>query len=115
MKFNIAKIAVVVLMSGALANACFAQAYPSKIIRLIVPSSPGSPPDIRARWIAERLRPALGQGIIVDNKGGAAGIIGTQAALQHPADGYTLLMVHQGILALNPQPCPIWFESERGA
>ena len=106
MKFNIAKIAVVVLMSGALANACFAQAYPSKIIRLIVPSSPGSPPDIRARWIAERLRPALGQGIIVDNKGGAAGIIGTQAALQRPADGYTLLMVHQGILALNPHLFP---------
>ena len=106
MKFNFAKIAAAVLMSTALANACFAQAYPSRLIRLIVPSAPGGPSDIRARWIAERLRPALGQGIIVDNKGGAAGIIGTQAAARSEANGYTVVLVHQGTLALNPHLYP---------
>jgi tripartite-type tricarboxylate transporter receptor subunit TctC len=102
MKSNIARLAVAFLMSGVIASACFAQSYPSKPIRLIVPAAPGSPPDIRARWIAEKLRPALGQALIVDNKSGAAGIIGTQAAARSAADGYTLVMVHQGTLALNP-------------
>ncbi len=106
MKFNFAKIAAAVLMASTMASTCFAQTYPSRLIRLIVPSAPGSPPDIRARWIAERLRPALGQGMIVDNKGGAAGIIGTQAAARSEANGYTLVLVHQGTLALNPHLYP---------
>ena len=106
MKFNFAKIAAAVLMASAMASTCFAQTYPSRLIRLIVPSAPGSAPDIRARWIAERLRPALGQGVIVDNKGGAAGIIGTQTAARSEANGYTLVLVHQGTLALNPHLYP---------
>jgi tripartite-type tricarboxylate transporter receptor subunit TctC len=106
MRCNFAKIAVAVLVSGAVVSASLAQTYPSKIIRLIVPSSPGSPPDIRARWIAERLRTALGQVIVVDNKSGASGIIGTQATIRSPADGYTLVMAHQGTMALNPHLFP---------
>ena len=106
MKFNVAKIAFAVLISTAIAGTCFAQAYPSKLIRLIVPSAPGGPPDIRARWLAERLRNAFGQAVIVDNKPGAAGIIGTQAAARSPADGYTLVLAHQGTLALNPHLYP---------
>jgi tripartite-type tricarboxylate transporter receptor subunit TctC len=102
----IAKLAIAVLMLNALTSVSFAQTYPSKLIRLIVPSPPGSPPDIRARWIAEKLRPVLGQTIIVDNKGGASGIIGTEAALQQPADGYTLILVHQGTIAFNPHLFP---------
>ena len=106
MKSNIARIVVAFLIATTTASTCFAQAYPSKLIRLIVPSAPGASPDIRGRWIAERLRTALGQVLIVDNKSGAAGIIGTQAATLSPADGYTLLMVHQGTMALNPHLYP---------
>lgn len=102
----IAKLAIAALIINPVTSVCFAQTYPSKLIRLIVPSFPGTAPDIRARWIAEKLRPALGQAIIVDNKGGASGTIGTQAALQQPADGYTLLLVHQGTIAFNPHLFP---------
>ena len=83
----IAKLAIAALILNAATSVCFGQTYPSKLIRLIVPSFPGTAPDIRARWIAEKLRPVLGQAIIIDNKGGASGTIGTQAALQQPADG----------------------------
>jgi tripartite-type tricarboxylate transporter receptor subunit TctC len=106
MKPSIIKIAIAALLGMTVTNVCVAQTYPSKLIRLIVPSFPGTPPDIRARWIAEKLRPVLGQAIIVDNKGGASGTIGTQAALQQPADGYTMLLVHQGTLAFNPHLFP---------
>ncbi len=106
MKIDIGKIAVAVLLTGTMASASFAETYPSKFIRLIVTSAPGSPPDIRGRWIAEKLRTALGQAFVVDNKSGAAGTIGTLAAVQSPADGYTLLLVHQGTMALNPHLYP---------
>jgi tripartite-type tricarboxylate transporter receptor subunit TctC len=83
-----------------------AESYPVKPIRLIVPSEAGSPPDIRARWLADRLRPILMQPVIVDNRPGAAGIIGTQVAARSPSDGYTLVLVHQGTLVLNPHLYP---------
>lgn len=79
-----------------------AQPYPSKPIRLIVPSAAGSPPDVYTRWLADRLSPALGQPIIVDNRAGAGGIIGAAAAAKSPADGYTLVSFHQGNLSFNP-------------
>ena len=103
---NPAKLTLAALLAVISTSACFAQAYPSRTIRLIVPSAPGGAVDVRGRWIAEKLRIALGQAVIVDNKPGAAGIIGTQAATQSPADGYTLVMVHQGTLALNPHLYP---------
>ena len=106
MKRNIEKLALAALIAITSTSACFAQAYPSRTIRLIVPSAPGGPVDARARWIAEKLRISLGQALMVDNKPGAAGIIGTQAATQSPADGYTLVMVHQGTMALNPHLYP---------
>ncbi len=90
------------LLGAVLSGPTFAQAYPSKPVKLIVPSAPGSPPDIRARWLAEKLAPALGQPIVVDNKAGAAGSIGTEAGARSAPDGYTLLLVHQGTLAINP-------------
>ena len=83
------------LLGAVLSGPTFAQAYPSKPVRLIVPSLPGSPPDIRSRWLAEKLSPTLGQPIVVDNKAGAAGSIGTEAAARSSPDGYTLLLVHQ--------------------
>src|SRR5262249_53450200 len=79
-----------------------AQGYPAKPVRLIVPGGPGGPTDIRARWLAEQLSPALGQPVIVDNKGGAGGIIGMEAGARSAPDGYTIVLTHQGTMAINP-------------
>jgi tripartite-type tricarboxylate transporter receptor subunit TctC len=79
-----------------------AQTYPSKPIRLIVPSTPGSPPDVRARWLAEKLAPAIGQPIVIDNKAGAGGSIAMAVGARSAPDGYTLVLAHQGTLAINP-------------
>ena len=82
-------------------TSAFAQGYPAKPIRLIA-GAPGSVSDIRARWVSERLNAALGRPIVVDNRGGAGGNIGMEVAAKSPKDGYTLVIVHQGTLALNP-------------
>ena len=70
-----------------------AQTYPAKTIRLIVPFAPGGNTDIIARIVSPRMSEALGQQVVVDNRGGAGSIIGTEIAARAPADGYTLLMV----------------------
>lgn len=77
------------------------QAYPTKPIRLIAPSAPGSTADTLARMIAQKLGESWGQQVVVDNRPGAGGIIGTGIAAKAPADGYTLLMV-AGTHAINP-------------
>lgn len=94
---------LLVMLAACLQSApALAQTYPSKPVRLIVPGPPGTAADIRARWIAEKLSPMLGQPIIVDNRAGAGGAIGTEAAAKSAADGYTILLVHQGTMAVNP-------------
>ncbi len=83
--------------------------YPAKPVRLIVPDPAGGLPSNFARLIAEPLSRQLGQPIIVDNKPGAGGSIGTRAMLQEPADGYTLLFTYisnQVITALIQKPAP---------
>ena len=84
------------LVAGAilsLAPACaVAQHYPSRPVRFIVPFPPGGGNDIVGRVIALRLADALGQPVIVDNRGGAGGTLGTDITAKSPADGYTLLI-----------------------
>ena len=79
-----------------------AAAWPDRPIRLIVPFPPGGGNDILARAVGQRLGPALGQQIIVDNRGGAGGIIGGQIAATAAPDGYTLFLGSVGSLAHNP-------------
>jgi tripartite-type tricarboxylate transporter receptor subunit TctC len=67
-----------------------AQNYPARSVRLIVPFAPGGS-DIAARMLAQRLTEKTGQSFVVDNRGGAAGVLGTEVAAKSPADGYTLL------------------------
>ncbi len=65
--------------------------YPSKPIRVIVPTAPGGPPDMLIRVMSPKLSASLGQSLVVDNRAGAGGIIGTTAVIKSPPDGYTWL------------------------
>ncbi|MGZ5094293.1 MAG: Bug family tripartite tricarboxylate transporter substrate binding protein, partial [Burkholderiales bacterium] len=79
-----------------------AAAYPDRPLRLVVPFPPGGGNDILARAVGQRLAEALGQQIIIDNRGGAGGMIGGQIAASSAPDGYTLFLGSMGSLAHNP-------------
>src|SRR5262245_10469779 len=85
-----------------LGTVALAQDYPTKPIRYMVPLSAGGPTDTQARWVAQKLTAAFAQQVIVENRPGAGGTIGTQAAAKSPADGYTLLAANPGPLTVAP-------------
>ncbi|NBS08803.1 MAG: tripartite tricarboxylate transporter substrate binding protein [Betaproteobacteria bacterium] len=91
---------LIVFFAGFAVNMSFAQPYPSKPIRLVVPFPPGGPTDLLARAIGQKLQERIGQSVIIDNKPGASTIIGVDAVVKSPADGYTLLLGSNS-LALN--------------
>ena len=77
--------------------------WPSKTIRFVVPYPPGGPTDLMARLLQGELSKRLGVAVVVDNKGGAGGNLGSgEVAKQAPADGYTLLLAASGPMAVNP-------------
>jgi tripartite-type tricarboxylate transporter receptor subunit TctC len=76
--------------------------WPDKPIRMVVPFAAGVSPDVVARMIAEPLGRALGQPVVIDNRAGAAGIIGAEVAARSPGDGYTLFMSVNSIMGINP-------------
>ena len=86
----------------AFAGAAFAQAWPAKPIKIIVPYPPGGTSDILARAISPGLQSALGQPVIVENKPGATGNVGADFVAKSPPDGYTLLLADIGSLAIAP-------------
>lgn len=81
-------------------SAALAQSYPVKPIRIIVPFAAGGPTDTHSRWAAQQLTAALGQQVIVENRGGAGGVIGTEAVARAVPDGYTLLGGNPGPLTI---------------
>jgi tripartite-type tricarboxylate transporter receptor subunit TctC len=92
------------LLGGTIASA--QEAWPNKPIRLIVPFTPGGVTDTSGRLIADSLSKRLGQQVIVDNKPGASGNIGTAMGKAAPADGYTLVLAFDGTMVINPHVFP---------
>jgi tripartite-type tricarboxylate transporter receptor subunit TctC len=86
----------------SLSRSASAQAYPARTITLIVPFPAGGGVDTLARVVAERLTLALKQTVVVDNRAGAGGTIGTRAVAKAEPDGYTLLLGHTGTMSINP-------------
>src|ERR1044071_3923739 len=101
------RLLLAALLCAAVAPA-WAQAYPSKPIRVLVPFVPGGNVDITARTVAPALGEALGQPVVVENRPGAAGMVGAQALLASPADGYTLMMGSNSSLAVAPNLYANW-------
>src|SRR5215218_10107868 len=91
-----------IMAAAFAASAAGAQTYPSKPIRLIVPNAPGGGTDTVARLVAEKLSPALGQQIVVENRGGAGGRIAAELVARSPKDGYTLLLGSAATLITGP-------------
>lgn len=94
-----AAIAMTVAVSAA------AQSYPSKPIRMIVPSAPGGSVDTLARLVAQKMTAAMGQQVVVENRAGSGGVVGTEIAARAAPDGYTLLMAY-GSHVINPTLYP---------
>jgi tripartite-type tricarboxylate transporter receptor subunit TctC len=97
----LAAVAACVAAAG-LARPAAAQDYPTRPITLIVPYPPGGGVDAMARIVGEKLSAALGQQVVVDNRGGGGGNIGTRAVAKSAPDGYTLLLGHTGTISINP-------------
>ena len=84
-----------------LATNAWAQPYPSKPVRVVIPYPPGSTPDLVGRTAADRLQKAMGQPFVIENRTGAGGNIGTDAVAKAAPDGYTLLVAINGPVAIN--------------
>ena len=80
----------------------FAQAFPARPIRLLIPASPGGPADIVARIVAQNYGEAIGQPLVADNRAGAGGGIGAEIVARSQPDGYTVMISHSGPLAIEP-------------
>src|SRR5437879_10713436 len=93
-----------VLLTGlsVLLPAAAAQDFPSKPIKLIVPFPPGGPNDIIARVVGQRMSELVKQPIVIDNRGGQAGVLGTDAVAKSNPDGYTIGIVSASALAISP-------------
>jgi tripartite-type tricarboxylate transporter receptor subunit TctC len=86
---------------GCASCAAFAQAYPAKPVRVVVPWPPGGSNDIVGRVVAQKLGEISGQQFVIDNRGGASGIIGSESVAKSPPDGYTI-MIHSATHVANP-------------
>src|SRR3954466_8353572 len=89
------------LAAALISAAAFAQSYPAKPVRFVVPFPPGNAGDLMARMLAEKLTTSMKQSVIVDNRPGAGGNIGAEHAARSPADGYTVLIAASGIVTAN--------------
>ena len=91
---------------GPLAASAAAQQYPAKLVKFVVPQAPGGATDVFARKIGQMLSERWGQPVVIENRAGAGGVIGTDIVAKSPPDGYTLLVTYAGSQAINPSLYP---------
>ena len=109
-----AAAAILALPVLARAQAIPEQSYPERTVRIIVPTAAGGSIDTTARVVAAALAERWGKPVVIENRPGAAMIIGTEAAAKSPPDGYTLLVAHDGTMAMNPVVYPnLAYHSQR--
>jgi tripartite-type tricarboxylate transporter receptor subunit TctC len=89
-----------------LAGPAIAQPYPAKLVKLVVPQTPGGATDVFARKIGQILSERWGQPVVIENRAGAGGVVGTDVVAKAPPDGYTLLVTYAGSQAINASLYP---------
>lgn len=100
---RLARLCACIFIAAAFSfSSAHAQSYPDKPIRVIVSIAAGSVTDVIVRAAAKELEPKLGQPLVIENRGGAAGILGGQACAQSPGDGYTLCVIYHSTMSYNP-------------
>ena len=104
---------LLMILSCAFAATALAQAYPSRSIRMVVPWPPGQATDLGGRVMAQKMSEFLGQPIVVDNRPGAGGTIGSDNVAKSPADGYTILAGSSGPLTVSPLLQKLPYETEK--
>jgi tripartite-type tricarboxylate transporter receptor subunit TctC len=105
--------AVMAIVLAGFAAGALAQGFPNRPIRLIVPWPPGQATDLAARIVADKIGPALGQPIVVENRAGASGQIGTDAVVKAAPDGYTILAASSGPISINPLLAKVPYDVDR--
>jgi len=102
MHFDLSVALTAALVASTLAPATGIAAYPERPIRLMLPFPPGGPSDIVGRMFAQKLGESLGQQVVIDNRGGAAGNIACEITKNAVPDGYTLMQATVGTMSINP-------------
>src|SRR6186713_419975 len=104
----------VLSLIGSLAVAsAFAQGYPNKPIKVVVPWPPGQATDVAARIVSEVISVALGQQLVIDNRAGAGGTIGSEFAARQAPDGYTILAGSSGPISISPNLQKLGYDPAR--
>ena len=99
------RLPLMAMVAGAVLTVCggaLAQDYPARTITMVVPYPPGGGVDVLARVVAEKLSGVIGQQVIVDNRAGGSGLVGTRSVIRSAPDGYTLMLAHTGSISINP-------------
>src|SRR4051812_24730664 len=104
------QVLIAVALFAAAPTAAHAQAYPSRTVKIIVPLAAGGLADTLARIAAQKMAETSGQSVVVENRAGAAGAVGMEAAIKSPADGYTLFLGGQGANATLPHLTQLAFD-----
>src|SRR5688500_18229093 len=99
---EVIRLRSIAVLALTVAASAFAQSYPARTVRLIVPFPAGGGSDVIGRIVAQKLTERFGQQVIVDNRAGAGGSIGTEAAVRAAPDGYTLVLASTSEIAINP-------------